>query len=419
MIPTPTLRFWGFKEHPFADNILRDELMPLFVDREDELSQVFDALGRSRVVGVHGNLGVGKSSFLHKLCETLLKDAIPVAYVHLNADSEDTLYRELLAELLVLMESGNLPVKRITGFRPEEEAQRLHASVASSRGADFGAKLAGIGGKFIEDRTVSVEAHTESSARESIRRMFDALHGPLVVVFDDFEKLRYEASGKTRDYFPILSRFVSTLEELLNRKNVSFVLSMDNQVEGLIAREQRKGGQFAFSLNHLCPIPNLTLDHLWSMIDVRLKKHGWKGRTANFMMDAAFYALAIASSNHPRKAVNILAEAMWVVANRKGAKERVLDDQAIREGAARARISLDEKDWVAVKYLLEHGESSNGDDALRKVLGYNRTKNKTGYHTSVDRKLNAVAASLRLEFQEISAGNTTKKVLRLQKVIRQ
>jgi KaiC/GvpD/RAD55 family RecA-like ATPase len=419
MIPTPTLKFWGFKEHPFADNILRDELMPLFVDREDELSQVFDALGRSRVVGVHGNLGVGKSSFLHKLCKALWKDGISVAYVHLNADSEDTLYRELLAELLVLMQRANLSLKTITEFRPEEEAQRLHASVTSSRGADFGAKLAGIGGKFIEDRSVSVEAHTESSARESIRSIFDALNGPLVVVFDDFEKLRYEASGKTRDYFPILSRFVSTLEELLNRKKVSFVLSMDNQVEGLIAKEQRKGGQFAFSLNHLCPIPNLTLDHLWSMVEVRLKTHGWKGKTANFMTDSAFYALAIASSNHPRKAVNILAEAMWVVANRKEANERVVDDQAIREGAARARIPLDEKDWVAVEYLLEHGESANDDDALRQCLGYKRTRNKTGYHTSVDRKLNAIAASLRLEFQEAPSGNTTKKVLRLPKVIRQ
>jgi len=418
MIPTPTLRFWGFKEHPFADNILRDELMPLFVDREDELSQVQDALGRSRVVGVHGNLGVGKSSFLHKLRKILIEEGIPVAYVHLNADSEDTLYRELLTELLILLEGGSLPVKRMAGFRTEEEAQRLHASVASSRGADFGAKLAGIGGKFVEDRTVSVEAHTESSARESIRRIFDALKGPLVVVFDDFEKLRYEASGKTRDYFPILSRFVSTLEELLNRKQVSFVLSMDNQVEGLLEKEQKKGGQFAFSLNHLCRIPNLTLDHLWKLVAVRLKAHGWKAKTSGFMTDAAVYGLAIASANHPRKAVNILAEAMWVVANRKGAKERVVDDEAVRDGAARARLPMDEKDWRAVEYLLEHGESANDDDALRQHLGYKRSKNKTGYHTSVDRKLNAVAASLRLEFQEITSGNTTKKVLRLPKVTR-
>ena len=49
MIPTKTLKFWGFKEHPFADNILRDGLLKLFVDRRlrviaEKLRLVFDAV---------------------------------------------------------------------------------------------------------------------------------------------------------------------------------------------------------------------------------------------------------------------------------------------------------------------------------------------------------------------------------------
>ena len=378
MIPTPTLKFWGFKEHPFADNILRDHLLPLFINRKDELSQVEDALGRSRVVGVYGKLGVGKSSFLHRLREDLVSNSIAVAYVHLNADSEDTLYRELLTELLVLIEKRVLSAKKIRGFRPEEEAQRLHASVASSRGADFGAKLAGLGGKFVQNQTLSVEMHTESSARESIRRIFDSVRTSLVVVFDDFEKLRYEASGKTRDYFPILSRFVSTFEELLNRKNVSFVVSMDHQVEALLEKHRKEGGQFVFSLNSLCRIPNLSLDDLWKLIAVRLKTYGWKGKAVNFMSDEAFYALAVASANHPRKAVNILAEAMLFVAKSRNRRKRNLDVDAILQGAIQARLRLDQKDWLTVQYLLKHGESSNDDDGLRRVLGYNRSKKGSG-----------------------------------------
>ena len=416
MIPTPTLHFWGFQTHPFADNILKGGLMSLFVDREAELDQVIDALGRSRVVGVHGHLGVGKSSFLHKVRETLLAGKIPVAYVHLNADSEPTLYRELLAELLVQIGTGGVALRRGSGLQAEEEAQRLHASVASSRGADFGAKLAGVGGKFLEDRTITTEAHTESSARESIRRIFEGLNGPLVVIFDDFEKLRYEASGTTRDYFPILSRFVSTLEELLNNPQVSFVVSMDNQVESLIAREQSKGGQFAFSLNHLCAIPNLTLDHLRNLVAVRLKEHAWPGRIGDFITEKAFYALATASSNHPRKAVNILAEALRVVANRKGRQNKQLDEEAVIEGAARARLPFDPKDWITVEYLLEHGGSSNDDDDLRQRLGYKKSSRSDGYHPSVDRKLSAVAAALRLEFEDIPTGKTTKKRLCLPKI---
>jgi ABC-type phosphonate transport system ATPase subunit len=121
MIPTPTLRFWGFKEHPFADNILRDDLLGLFVGREQELLQVEDALGRSRVVGVYGNLGVGKSSFLHKLRERLVGDSVPVAYVHLNADSEDTLYRELLA---FAVSSTRLPPHSVSTSKKSPPARR-------------------------------------------------------------------------------------------------------------------------------------------------------------------------------------------------------------------------------------------------------------------------------------------------------
>ena len=35
-LPTKTLKYWGFKKHPFADNILRDTSLKLFVDRERE-----------------------------------------------------------------------------------------------------------------------------------------------------------------------------------------------------------------------------------------------------------------------------------------------------------------------------------------------------------------------------------------------
>lgn len=412
MIPTPTLRYWGFKEHPFADNILRDDLLDLFVDRERELLQVEDCLGRSRLVGVYGNLGVGKSSFLHKLREKLSTDKVPVVYVHLHADSEGTLYRELLTELLVAITEGDLQAKRIPGFKSEEEAQRLHASVASSRGADFGAKLAGLGGKFVEDLTLSFPMHTEASARESVRQIFDAVKTPTVIIFDDFEKLRYESSGQTRDYFPILSRFVSTLEELLNRKNIAFVVSMDDQVETLIQMHRKQGGQFAFSLNSLCRIPTLSLEHLWDLIAIRLKRHGWKDKPVEFMTDEAFFALALGSSNHPRKAVNILAEAMLLTANSRGTK-RCLDAKSILAGAIEARLPVDDKDWLAVQYLLKHRESSNSDDALRKHLGYQRVKTKEGYHASVDRKLNSVATALRLDFEDVSTGQTVKKVLRL------
>lgn len=418
MIPTPTLRFWGFKEHPFADNILKDDLLELFVGREFELDQVYDALGHSRVVGVYGNLGVGKSSFLHKLRVKLIVDSVPVAYVHLNADSEQTLFREFLAELLVLHQGDKLPVKKIRKLDPEEEAQRLHASVANSRGADFGAKLAGLGGKFVEDRTVKVDKHTESSARETVRLILGSLKAPLVVIFDDFEKLKYKSGGTTRDYFPILSRFVSTLEELLNQKYVSFVVSMDEQVEKHIQVHQKNGGRFAFSLNSLCLIPNLAIEDLWDLISVRLKTYGWRTKPEHFIDEHGFYALAVTSSNHPRKVVNILAEAMLFDARDEKRKKKKIDVEAIKEGAKAARIQFIEKDWITVRHILEKGESSNNDDELRRKLGYKKSKREDGYHSSVNRKLNSVANKLRLKFEDEPTGRTTKDVLRIPRIKR-
>lgn len=412
MIPTRTLKFWGFKEHPFADNILRDDLLKLFVNRGSELSSVEDALGHSRVVGVYGTLGVGKSSFLQKLKNRLKADGHPVAYVHLTADSEETLYRELLAELLVLLDSTVVKLKITSKINVKREAQRLYACISESRGANFGGKLLGIlGGEFKENKTTELTVHDEASARNVIRLIFNGLIAPLVVIFDDFEKLKYQSNGKTRDYFPILSRFIATLEEHFNHKEVSFVLSMDNQVEVHQQKHRKNGGEFAFALNSLCGLSNLSITHLHAFIRVRLKGYRWKGTVSSFMTEEAFLALALASSNHPRRAVRILAEALKVVADNKKKTKRQLDLNSMRIGSMNAGCPLDEKDWITLKYISKHGESSANDNGLRLALGYKKPNRTDGYASSVNRRLISVAEKLQLEFEEVPTGQTRKHVL--------
>jgi type II secretory pathway predicted ATPase ExeA len=411
MIPTKTLKYWGFRDHPFADNILRDSLLKLFVNRETELNDAEDALGHSRIVGVYGGLGVGKSSFLQKLRHALNNDGHPVAYVHLTADSEETLYREMLAEILVLMLAGDLNPKRVKGFKAKDEVIRLMASVSQSRGANFGGKFLGLlGGDLKEGKQTQVDAHTEASARATLRKIFDALNSPLVVVLDDFEKLRYESSGKQRDYFPILSRFIGTLEEIFNHKEVSFVVSMDRHVESLIAQSKKRKEAFAFSLNSLVELPNLELSHLRDFLRVRLKSHGWKTGTSRFITQDAFLALALASGTNPRWIVRIVAEAMKLVADKKK-RTKQIDLTTMKAACENAGSSLDAKDWIVVDYIRKGGEGSANEDALRKVLGFKKPKRKDGYHTSVDRRLRTVAASLRLEFNEVPTGTTKKNVL--------
>lgn len=413
MIPTRTLKFWGFKEHPFADNILRDDLLKLFVDRKDEIADVEDALGHSRIIGVYGSLGVGKSSFLQKLKQELRNEKHPVAYVHLTADSEETLYRELLAELLVLLDLKILKLKKKSVINSKAEAERLCASVSTCRGANFGAKLLGIlGGDFKEDKTKHIPIHDEASARGIICKIFDNLTTPLVVIFDDFEKLKYESQGKIRDYFPILSRFIATLEELFNHKEVSFVVSMDNHVEKHLHKHREDGGEFAFALNSLCKLPNFKIEHLHDFIKIRLKKYGWKKGVYKFLTKEAFLALTLASANHPRRAVRILAEALKEVAKTKEQSEKQINFDKLCSAALRTENPLDEKDWIVLSYLRDHGQASANDDGLREALDFKKSKRKDGYHTSVDRRLRAIAKSLRIEFDEEPTGNTRKKVLR-------
>ena len=214
-----------------------------------------------------------------------------------------------------------------------------------------------------------------------------------------------------RDYFPILSRFIATLEESFNHKEVSFVVSMDNDVEKHLKKHRKDGGEFAFSLNSLCKLPNLRIQHLYDFIKVRLKEYKWQGGVRSFMTEEAFLALMLASSNHPRRAVRILAEAIKEVAMNKGITKKIIDFDSMCTAAVNSGNPLDEKDWTVLTYLQEHGQSSASDDGLRKALGFAKPKRVGVSNYSVDRRLQAIAEKLRLSFDDVSAGNTKKKVL--------
>ena len=309
------------------------------------------------------------------------------------------------------MLSGSVLIFSMSGIVPKTEATRLYASVAQSRGANFGGKLAGIlGGDLTEKRTSQIAVHDEASSRGVIRKLFDALRSPLVVIFDDFEKLRYQSDGATRDYMPILSRFVATLEEQFCHEEACFVVSMDNTVESHLTRSRKSGGEFAFSLNSLCRLPNLRIEDLYDFLRVRLRAHGWKGGVPEFLSQEAFLALALASSNHPRRAVRVLAEAMKAVADTRKSIRRI-DLKSMCKGAASADCALDEKDWLVLDFLSTHGQASANDVGLRKALGYAKPKRADGYSASVDRRLRSVAVKLRLEFSEVPSGRTKKHVL--------
>ena len=133
---------------------------------------------------------------------------------------------------------------------------------------------------------------------------------------------------------------------------------------------------------------------------------------SDFIAEEAFVALALASSSNPRWVVRILAEAMKTVADSKRRKKQI-DLRAIQSGAEKAGSRLDVKDWIILDYIRKNGEGSASDDGLRAALGFKKPKRPDGYHASVDRRLRAIAAGLRLQFDEVPTGTTKKHVLRL------
>lgn len=106
-IITPVLKYWGFRKHPFDDYILKGQSLNLFVDREDELHRLHNALS-NRLTGIYGSQGVGKSSFLRKFGEVLENYSLAVAYVHLTGTTEKALYREILTTILRCHANGKI-----------------------------------------------------------------------------------------------------------------------------------------------------------------------------------------------------------------------------------------------------------------------------------------------------------------------
>ncbi len=407
MIPTKTLKFWGFRQHPFADNTLKGDSLKLFVAREVELEDLEDALGHSRIAGVYGTLGVGKSSFLQKLRIKLEESGNAVALVSLTADSKETFFREVLSNILFLYQEKKIQLKTAPRVNIEQERLRMEATVAQTRGADFGGRLIGIGGDLKESRSIEVSPHTEFSAISVVDKLFEASQIPLIVILDDFEKLQYWPSAGKQEHLSILSRFIATLDDNLTRDTVTFVISMDDQVTDLVANARKRGGSFSFALNHLIQLPNLKPQELADLIRIRLKAQGWNKPLRDFIPEDSFWALCLASENHPRRALNLIAEGMKQVAMRQS-KEKRIDLGDMLEATKKIGEAIDAQDWLIVGHLAKSGGGSESDVTFQKAVGLTRNP--------LSKRISKLNGPLGLEIENVKLGKTYKLIYSLPQI---
>lgn len=373
--------------------------MGLFVGRQKALDDLLDAVAHSKLIGIYGTLGAGKSSFLRRLRQDLDAEKLANGYVHYSADSENTLFRELLAEVLYLYHNKKLKLKKGSDISIADELLRMNATVATAKGANFGGKLkpliGELGGNLTEATTETYAPHDEDSARSSVQELLESANQPVVLILDDFEKLRYESSGVIRDYFSILSRFATTLEGFQGEHELVFIASMDDIVIEHVEATKKRKGHFAFSMNHLYELVHLPVDEILELIKARLKSVGYKKGVSTFMAEEALWALIIASGRNTRLVIKLMAEAMKHCANRKDGARVSLQDMQL--AATDCKVDIDEKALTIAAHLAEHGTTSAYDDVLREATHYAKPKGAHSTNRQFERKLKEASELLGAE----------------------
>ena len=405
--PTTTLNYWKLEEHPFRDTILRGESLRLFVDRDDEIFDMEDYLTYSRVIGVHGSLGVGKSSFLQKLAVRAKSQKITMISVHLTADSRETFYREILRQVLLTYKKGEFQLKSDRGMNIDNDLVRLDASVTNTLGSTVEGSVYVAKGKFDKSSSTKTDIHTESTAISKLVTIFSNLKSRIIVVLDDFEKLQYGHPHESRNYIPLLSRFISTMEEKLSHDLVSFIISLDDQFTDLVQKAKQRGGALSFALDDLVVLKNLHPQQVVDMVSIRIKNVGWEKTMADFLPLESFWVLSLASQNHPRRVLKILAEAMKIITKYK--RPLQIDHPTLSEACKNNSYNIDELDLKIIVYLAKSGGASESDSNFLKAVGLRS-------RSSLAKRLSYLKENIHLQTKKVRSAKTNKIIYSLPEI---
>ena len=366
---TRTLKFWGFKSHPFEEAVLEGDTLTLLVNRTDERDDLEDAL-HNRITGVYGSLGVGKSSFLSWFTSDPPVKNLTVVLVRLPSESADNLYREMLAEVLDSINKGKLKLKGKFDLNCKNELLRLEGTIAHSRTYEVGVSSVIKGGTTVET-SKGLTQHTEVSSRRLLANIIRNATEPFVIILDDFHNIELSKANNNSGYLPLLGRLLTTIGQHFNNRNVSFVITLDDEIEKHInkARSASKGA-FSFAIGDFVKVDPLNIKDLLLLISVRLQDNGWKKGVKNFISHEAYYALALCSDGHPRRALRVLRNAMHIVAKEKSANTNMyIELMHLEKAAKKSGESIDEIEFAIINYIINNGPTSASDEKLIKAIG--------------------------------------------------
>ncbi len=411
-IITPVLRFWGFERHPFDDQVLRDDDLGLFVDRDTEVRRLQNALSHS-LCGVFGAQGVGKSSVLNKLVLLTLKEGYAVVTVQMTGTSENLLYREILAAVLQQVVAGNIKVAAKLKLKADQEFERVQNSIKYTSSVEAAGEVGWkallnlavkTGIKHQEERELA--KHTEETAVELIREIARNAKEPFVVVIDNLERAKYMLNNKDA-YFRFITKFAQTIDTTFSELGVPFVVSLDqsfpDRIDGFLPGAEEA---YSFSFGQLVEVKVFPPGDFFKIISKRLAHRKWPGSVDDFIEPDAFWALMLATSGHPRRAFAVLREAMELIAAKSSKKKLRLEH--LRAAIDECGEKLAETDVRIFQFLTANGPHSSSDDKFMKAAGIGRAHLRTRLAELQNKNLLAV--------EEETSGSAKKDIYFVQDI---
>jgi len=221
------LKSWGMTDNPSFRGVPGDvdELMRVFVNRENEMQRAILTLDDGENILVRGMTGIGKTAFIMAVLyqmeqqyQTLKQKILPIHIRQFAGGTRDDFYRVILYALAKRLAPGNKRAREIvyalTGEQISKSRSRsLTGGIEVQLPQVFAVKTEGeIGGEKSEALTI---AHSEHFLDE-ILDIAAKKYKRVVFAVDDLERVHNQSSIKTM--------LESTLD-LIRDKRCSFILT--------------------------------------------------------------------------------------------------------------------------------------------------------------------------------------------------
>ncbi len=400
-IKTPVLKYWGFLRHPFDDYILNGGNLQLFVNRNDELHHLYNAL-TNRFNGIYGAHGIGKSSFLRQFQTLIEKDKISTIYIHLTGTTEKALYREILAGLLQAHINRKIKTKKSWKLNDKHELNRVNISIKQTQEVEFGSNVI-VKSSLNHSEEKEFKLHTEESARQLIANIVSNATTSFVLIIDDFERLKLFVDNQDT-YCNFVSAFIRTVDELFVKDGISFVASLDAVfVERMKKNASSIDDDPTFSFGELIKVPTFPPQEFLALIKKRLNFRTNRKSIKKFITKDAFWLLMLGSGGHPRRALGILRSAMEYVELKK--KVKMIDAEVLVAGLEKRNEKVNIKDVAIVEYLAEKGPASPSDKNFQNIIKIKKAQ--------LWRRLEFLVKRIKLQQEEVRDGKTTKFIYSL------